>query len=108
MLKPRNLLGVSALALSLACGGGGERPDAEPGVPADSLLEAVLGSEERRIDYASMPQGQVLAAARELQSRIVTLDSHADIPFDYATPSVNPCTRLGMQVDVPKMREGGL
>jgi membrane dipeptidase len=55
-----------------------------------------------------MPPEAVLAAARELHARILTLDSHADIPFDYATAAVNPCAGASLQVDVPKMRAGGL
>ena len=55
-----------------------------------------------------MSPEDVLAAARALHTRILTLDSHADIPFDYATAAVNPCTGTELQVDVPKMRAGGL
>jgi membrane dipeptidase len=50
----------------------------------------------------------LLDSARALQERILTLDSHVDIPFDYATAAVNPCTGAALQVDVPRMRQGGL
>lgn len=59
-------------------------------------------------DPSSMSQEELLAAARDIQTRVITIDTHDDIPFDFATGSVNPCTRLDRQVDVPKMREGGL
>lgn len=59
-------------------------------------------------DPSSMSEEELLAAARDVQSRIITIDTHDDIPFDFATPEVNPCESLPRQVDVPKMREGGL
>jgi membrane dipeptidase len=95
---------LAALILLSACGS----PDGaltRGRVPEDSAFPAVV-SEPR--DFSSMPPEAVLAAARELHTRILTLDSHADIPFDYATASVNPCTGASLQVDVPKMRTGGL
>jgi membrane dipeptidase len=48
------------------------------------------------------------ALARAIHSRVLTLDTHVDIPFNYGTPQVNPCTGTGAQVDMPKMRAGGL
>ena len=59
-------------------------------------------------DYTMLPPDVLLDSARALSSRIFTLDSHVDIPFDYATAEVNPCTGANLQVDVPKMRSGGL
>ncbi len=46
--------------------------------------------------------------AADLHARILTLDTHIDIPEDYATPAHDPGQRGDMQVDLPKMREGGL
>ncbi|MBI1179418.1 MAG: membrane dipeptidase [Alphaproteobacteria bacterium] len=46
--------------------------------------------------------------AADLHRRILTLDTHVDIPEDYATPAHDPSVRGDMQVDLPKMREGGL
>jgi membrane dipeptidase len=81
----------------------------------DSLASAALpgdpgagGSEAPAIDYSILSPEELLDEAYALQERIVTIDSHADIPFDYATPSVDPCGRIALQVDLPKMEEGGL
>lgn len=38
----------------------------------------------------------------------VVVDTHVDIPPNYATAQVNPSERGDMQVDLPKMREGGV
>jgi membrane dipeptidase len=48
------------------------------------------------------------ARAREIHGRVLTIDTHDDIPFNFATPEMNPCQRIERQVDIPKMREGGL
>lgn len=48
------------------------------------------------------------ARARGIHQRVITIDTHDDIPFTFATPEYDPCTPLNRQVDVPKMREGGL
>jgi len=46
--------------------------------------------------------------ARDMHARIITIDAHVDIPFDYATAAVDPGARGDRQVDIPKMIEGGL
>ncbi len=48
------------------------------------------------------------AMARELHDRLVTIDTHDDIPSNFATEEVDPGVRDGRQVTLPKMREGGL
>ena len=39
---------------------------------------------------------------------VFTLDSHVDIPFDYMSPDADPGSLGSAQVDLPKMRDGGL
>src|SRR5690606_5191183 len=46
--------------------------------------------------------------ARAIHERVLTIDTHDDIPFDFATPEVDPGVRGDRQVDLVKMREGGL
>lgn len=46
--------------------------------------------------------------AREIHERVVTIDTHDDIPFNYASSEVNACGQTRLQVDVPKMVAGGL
>jgi membrane dipeptidase len=53
-------------------------------------------------------QADLDARARAIHQRVLTLDTHVDIPFNYATPEVNPCAPNRFQVDIPKMEAGGL
>jgi len=50
----------------------------------------------------------LIERARQIHDAVITIDTHDDIPGNYATPEVNPCTGTDMQVDVPKMERGGL
>ena len=45
--------------------------------------------------------------AQAIHSAVITLDSHDDIPYDFATTTVNPLN-ADRQVTLEKMREGGL
>ena len=46
--------------------------------------------------------------ARRIHNRVLTLDTHVDIPAEFASESVDPGIRGTYKVDLPKMREGGL
>ncbi len=46
--------------------------------------------------------------ARGIHERVLTVDTHDDIPPDFATAEVDPGVRDDRQVNLPKMREGGL
>jgi membrane dipeptidase len=50
----------------------------------------------------------LVARAKAIHQRVITIDTHDDIPFNFATPEVDPGVRGRRQVDLPKMREGGL
>jgi membrane dipeptidase len=47
------------------------------------------------------------ARAREMHSRMITIDTHDDIPFNFATPEVDPLN-ADRQVNLEKMKAGGL
>ncbi|MEA2063433.1 MAG: membrane dipeptidase, partial [Gemmatimonadota bacterium] len=50
-----------------------------------------------------------LARAKEIHRRILTLDSHVDIPTNYATGELDPGVRNEkLQVDLVKMEQGGM
>jgi len=57
---------------------------------------------------APASEADLVALAREIHDRVVTIDTHVDIPFDFATPAADPGVRGRFQNDLPKMREGGL
>ena len=78
-------LAVLMAAFVAGCGGGAEEP-------APMTEEEMTEAEARRIHDA-----------------VMTLDTHIDIPFNYATEEVDPGNvNADFQVDYPRMQEGGL
>ena len=53
-------------------------------------------------------EAQIVEQARAIHERILTIDTHDDIPLNFATAEVDPGVRGDRKVDLPKMREGGL
>jgi membrane dipeptidase len=72
-----------------------------PLLAASSLIAATVVQAQ-----GSPPE--VLARARAIHDRVITLDTHADINAANFTPAVNYTQRLATQVNLPKMVEGGL
>ncbi len=64
-------------------------------------------TEEETPPASSAPAGEE-ETARGIHDRVLALDTHVDIPFNYATPEADPGKRGESQVDLPKMEEGGL
>ncbi len=56
------------------------------------------------------PQSEddLVTRARAIHERVLTMDTHDDIPGTFGTPEYNACNELSRQVDIPKMRQGGL
>ena len=55
----------------------------------------------------TISDAEALARARALQERIITIDTHDDIPLNFATPEVDPLN-ADRQVNLEKMKAGGL
>jgi membrane dipeptidase len=59
---------------------------------------------------AASPAGDTEAAlvarARAIHQRVITIDTHKDIPGNYATPAADPKT-MNAQVNLDKMKAGG-
>ena len=53
-------------------------------------------------------EAALVARARAIHDRVLTIDTHDDIPLDFATEAADPGVRGERQVDLPKMEEGGL
>jgi membrane dipeptidase len=81
---------VVAVSLASACTAAGTVPSRTPVISEGSF------------------DAEAVARAREVHERVVTIDTHDDIPFNFATPEVDPGLRGTRQVDIPKMVEGGL
>ncbi len=56
----------------------------------------------------SMTEEKIVAKAKEIHERVLTIDTHDDIPSNFATEEVDPGVRGDRKVDIPKMQEGGL
>jgi membrane dipeptidase len=72
-----------------------------------SAAAPLHGQGATRPDDAAAEQ-ELVERARRIHGAVIALDTHADIPGNFGTPEYNPCTALNRQVDVPKMRAGGL
>jgi membrane dipeptidase len=69
------------------------------------LMFAVLGHQGAAGPAAD---ATLTAKARAIHDRVITLDTHDDISLDNFTPGRNYTQRLPNQVNLPKMKEGGL
>jgi membrane dipeptidase len=68
-----------------------------------SLLAASLAQPAAAADDPALA-----AKARAIHERVIALDTHNDISTDNFTPGKNYTQRLPNQVNLPKMKEGGL
>lgn len=53
-------------------------------------------------------EDDIVARATEIHQRVLTIDTHDDIPPNFATEEVDPGAPEGRQVTLPRMRDGGL
>ena len=51
---------------------------------------------------------EIIAIAKDIHKRVITLDTHCDINVANFTDSINYTQRLENQVNLPKMKDGGL
>ena len=60
-----------------------------------------------QVEVSSEPtEAEIVELARGIHERALTIDTHDDIPFNFATEEVDPGVRGDRKVDLPKMREG--
>ncbi len=59
-------------------------------------------------DPFGLSEADLDAKATIIHDTVLTLDSQVDIPFNFATDDLDPGARTNLQVDLVKMREGGL
>jgi membrane dipeptidase len=72
------------------------------------LLAFIVAACGDQPDAPDQTDDALLDEARAIHERVLTIDTHIDIPFNYATDEVDPGQRGDFQVDLPKMEEGGL
>ena len=73
-----------------------------------AMLVMGTGALAQDADLDWRKEASIDARAREIHDRVLTLDTHVDIPLNFATSAVDPSGFTGAQVDLPKMRAGGL
>ena len=71
-----------------------------------ALLVLLYGCADHDDTTAQAPEAAGIDP-RPIHSQVLTLDTHVDIPFDFATPEVDPLD-ADLQVNLEKMRAGGL
>ncbi len=74
------------------------------------MIRFVLAAVMMSTPAFAQSQADLYAKAREIHERVLTIDTHVDIPFDFATSAYDmtkPGPR-GQQVHIPTMIEGGL
>jgi membrane dipeptidase len=79
-------------------------------LPAVALLifAAGCGGSDGAEAGASDEPADLEARARAIHEAVISIDTHDDIPSNFATARSDPGVRDGRQVTLPKMREGGL
>lgn len=71
------------------------------------LTLTVAGCARPATQPGRLSDAELLERARALHTRIITIDTHDDIPLNFATPEVDPLN-ADRQVNLTKMRQGGL
>jgi len=69
------------------------------------LLLGMIGCADP--DPAQMSEADLRATAEVIHDAVITIDTHVDIPLDFATESVDPLNSV-RQVNLENMRAGGL
>lgn len=73
------------------------------------LVAACASEPAPPAEPAAETEEQLVARARGIHERVITLDTHVDInPRNFTAESPNYTERLETQVNLPKMEEGGL
>lgn len=75
---------------------------------ASALFAGLLLETTAQFSLAQSHDVALIAKARAIHSRVITLDTHNDINPAYFTPDCNYKMRLATQVNLPKMVEGGM
>jgi len=72
------------------------------------ILFALFFSCNNSNDTTMTEEDQLLAKAKAIHERVITLDTHCDINVSNFTDSINYTQELETQVTLPKMEQGGL
>ena len=75
-----------------------------------SIVFLLIGCQEETTTTkdATMTETALIAKAKDIHKRVMTVDTHCDINVRNFTDTINYTQRLSSQVNLPKMIEGGL
>lgn len=73
-----------------------------------SAAVAAIVAASSAVFAQAQPDQAMVARARAIHERVITMDTHVDISAARFTPTCNYTMRLTTQVNLPKMKEGGL
>ena len=73
-----------------------------------TFLILIIFSSCKDNSTGTMTEEQLIAKAKGIHERVITLDTHCDINIQNFTDSINYTQNLESQVNLPKMHEGGL
>lgn len=75
---------------------------------AAMLFAFVACEQPKEKTVAEMTEAELMTYAKGIHERVITLDTHNDINTSNFTAETNYTQRLSSQVNLPKMKEGGL
>ncbi len=73
-----------------------------------AAVVAVCAAASTTLVAQAQPDAAMVARARGIHDRVIAMDTHVDISPTRFTPTCNYTMRLTTQVNLPKMKEGGL
>ncbi len=72
------------------------------------IILVLFSCKQETSDKESLTEDQLIAKAKEIHNKVITLDTHCDINVKNFTDSINYTQDLDAQVTLPKMKKGGL
>ncbi len=73
-----------------------------------TILLLLVSCKEQTANKEKLSESQIVTKAKEIHSKVITLDTHCDINVKNFTDSINYTQDLHSQVTLPKMKQGGL
>jgi membrane dipeptidase len=71
-------------------------------------IAAAAPPDDRALEDKALEDRTLEERAQRIHERVLALDTHVDIDLKYATSEIDPGGMTTQQVDLPKMRAGGL
>ncbi|MBQ0735126.1 dipeptidase [Aquimarina celericrescens] len=72
------------------------------------IMLFVTSCKQENSQKEMVSENQLIAKAKEIHNKVITLDTHCDINVKNFTDSINYTHDLSSQITLPKMRKGGL